>query len=117
MNMAVGGLTALEKKLETDKDWPLPGVSMEKATQAAQVHAAEIHSQMSQWFKTEEGQKADLDKAVDHLHTIERPFVEEAVKQTLQRRAPVQITSPDEVKNLPSGMPFLDPQGNIRYAK
>jgi hypothetical protein len=117
MHYAVGGLTELEKLDEKDSHWPLPGISKEKATQAAQVHAEEIHSQMSQWFKTEEGQHADFDKAKDHLHAIERPFVEEAVKQTLQRRAPVQFTSPEDVKNLPSGMPFLDPQGNLRHAK
>jgi hypothetical protein len=113
-----GGLDALDKMKEDggDEPWPFPGMKKDDVISAANIHAAKIQNQMHEWFQSPEGEKATFDQANAHRQELERPFVMDAVKATLSKRAPVRLTSPDEVKKLPAGAPFIDPSGQLRYA-
>jgi hypothetical protein len=103
-----GGLDALDKLKEEggDEPWPFPGMKKENVVQAANVHAARLQDEMSQWFKSPEGQKATFDQANEHRMQLERPYVMESVKASLSKRAPSVVTTKEDFDALPAGAPF-----------
>lgn len=103
-----GGLGALDKLKEVggDSPWPFPGVSKEKVVAAANDHNARLQSQMREWFSTKEGQGATFEKADEHRKGLEKPYVMDAVRNSLSRKAPVSITTKEDFDQLPSGAPF-----------
>lgn len=103
-----GGLSAVRKMDDAAiKDAFGLDATKDQVIQEIQVHHARLENQMREWFKTEEGQKATFEQANAHRMEIERPYVMDAVKATLAKRAPVQITSKKEFDDLPAGAPFV----------
>lgn len=103
-----GGLAELKKKddLEIESLFG-KGTKKEDVVRAAEVHAARLKDQMRRWFQTPEGSKATFEQADAHRRELERPYVMEAVKATLSKRVPVQVTTREEFDALPPGAPFV----------
>ena len=103
-----GGLGELDKLKEEggDEPWPFPGVSKEKVVAAANDHNARLQSQMRDWFASKEGQDATFEQADNHRKELEKPYVMDAVRNSLSRKAPATVSTKEEFDALPSGAPF-----------
>jgi hypothetical protein len=100
-----GGLAAVKKD---DFDMAqFPGMTKDQVVSAINDHAAKLGSQMAEWFKTKEGRDATFDEADAHRKTLERPWVMDAARNALSKKAPARPANEDEVKALPSGAPFI----------
>lgn len=109
-----GGLDAVKKETFDMSQYP-EGTTKDQLIESINVHHARLQEEMRQWFKSPEGQKATFEQANEHRQAIERPYVMDAVRNTLTKRAPAVITSREEFKSLPQGAPFIW-NGRLGYA-
>lgn len=103
-----GGIAAIRKMDDTE----IKGTFGEAATKdsvidSINVHAARLENEMRDWFKSPEGVKATFEQANAHRQELERPYVMDAVRSTLTKKAPAEVTSREEFDLLPPGAPFI----------
>lgn len=100
-----GGLAAVKKQ---DFDMSqYPGMTKDSVISQINRHASKLQNEMAQWFKSPEGQKATWDQADAHRQTLERPYVMDAVRQTLKKKEPSLVATREEYDLLPAGAPFV----------
>jgi hypothetical protein len=112
-----GGIEAIRKMKPED----FAAAYGEKATkdqviEAINVHAARLEAQMRDWFKSPEGEKATFEQANAHRQELERPYVMDAVRATLSRKAPAVVRNKEDYDALPPGAPY-DWNGQIKVKK
>lgn len=103
-----GGIAAIRKMDDTE----IKGTFGESATKdsvidSINVHAARLENEMREWFKSPEGVKATFEQANAHRQMLERPFVMDAVRATLSKKPPEEVTTKEEFDQLPPGAPFI----------
>lgn len=103
-----GGIGAINKMTDEEikANYGLDA-SKDSVIQEINTHSAKLQSEMRDWFKTPEGQKATFDQANEHRMKLERPWVMEAVRSSLEKKAPAVATTKEEVDALPSGAIFM----------
>lgn len=110
-----GGLTAVRKMSDDEIKANFgEAATKDSVIESINVHHARLQEEMRQWFKSPEGQKATFEQANEHRQRIERPYVMDAVRATLNKRAPAAITTKEEYDALPPGAPFVW-QGRVGY--
>lgn len=103
-----GGITAIRKMDENEiKDTFGVTATKDSVIDSINVHAARLENEMRDWFKSPEGQKATFEQANAHRQELERPYVMDAVRSTLSKKAPAEVTTREEFDLLPSGAPFI----------
>lgn len=103
-----GGLSAVKKMTDDEiKVTYGPDATKDSVISEINVHAARVQEEMRAWFKTPQGQKATFDEANAHRQEVESPYVMDAVRGTLAKKAPTPVATQEEYDALPIGAKFI----------
>lgn len=109
-----GGTKNLRAWLENPKTTPKQiedafgkGATRDTVLKSEQDQYAKVWNDMHDWFQSPQGQKATFEQANEQRQKLERPYVMEAVRQSLSKRAPANVTTKEELDALPSGAPII----------